>query len=112
MSKKIEVKAPLTRAERLNVTLGVAALGAAATAAVVAGVAHEVSKPDTHQETVEVTFGDDVPTIYDGAIKLRKQGATESVRQLQDELTAAEPGADGVVHEGDVARVQIDVENK
>ncbi|CAN5355054.1 hypothetical protein BH09PAT4_BH09PAT4_04200 [soil metagenome] len=112
MTKQIKVEAPLTRAERLRVTLGVAALGAAATTAVVAGVAHEISKPDTHEETVDVRFGDNTPTIYDAALKLRKQGATESVRELQDELTAAEPGADGVVHEGDVAQVRIDVENQ
>jgi len=112
MTKHIEVKAPLSRSERIKVTLGAAALGTVALGALAAGVAHEVAAPDTHEKTVHVEFGDDTPTIYDGALQLRRQGATESVTTLESELKAAEPGADGIVHDGDVATVHIDVADK
>jgi hypothetical protein len=110
MTKQIEVHKSLSRAEKIKVSLGAAALGAIAVGAVGASVAHEISKPDTHQKTVRVEFDEDTPTIYDGAMELRqRQGATESVTQLENELRAAEPGHDGVVHPGDVAQIEIDV---
>jgi hypothetical protein len=112
MTKRIEVQAPLSRREKITVTLGTAALGAVVLGAPAVAVANKLSQPDTHEKTVQVEFGKNTPTIYDGAIQLRRQGATEDVSQLERELKAAEPGADGVVHEGDTATVHIDVVDK
>ena len=113
MTRQIEVTKPLTRAEKIKVTLGAAALGAVAVGSVAGAIAHEVSKPGTHEKTVQVEFGKETPTIFDAALQLRRQeGATEDVSQLVQELTAAEPDHDGVVHPGDTATVRIDVPNK
>jgi hypothetical protein len=112
MTKQIEVKQASSRQENIKVTLGAVVLGGAAVAAALGGIHGVTQKPKTHEETVRVEFGDETPTLYDGAVQLRRQGATESVERLENELKAAEPGADGVVHDGDVATVQIDVPNK
>ena len=111
MIKQIQVEAPLSRAEKIKVSVAALALGGMAVGGG-AAVVHELKKPDTHEEIVRVEFGDETPTIYDGALQLRHRGANESVDRLESELKAAEPGADGVVHDGDVATVHIDVPNK
>lgn len=109
MSKRIEVIKSPSRTERIRVTIGSVALGAAVVGAAVGIASHEAHQPKTEPETVTVHFGADTPTLYDAARELRQQGATEDVQTLVSELKAAEPGHDGVVHEGDTATVKVDI---
>lgn len=108
MARRIEVEQPLSRKEKIKVTLGVAALGATATAATIAGIAHEAG-PDTREEQVTIQYDRDTPTQWDAARDLREQGATESMRDLVSELDAVDPEQDNIVQPGQTATIRIDV---